>query len=164
MKKLILACLLPLTICAQTWVAPTPPVVVDGMRIDSINLSIATNMTARGVMFLSRLSGSNVVSRSSAPLTHAAVTSLLAECGTTLPQLGRLLLGTGGLTNQNEFAVRVDVAVSPITGKSKVLITTLSGQRRVIDEPVVNAALTQTGGSVAVFQHVFLDYAKAHAN
>lgn len=168
MKKIILTFigLLSLSAAAQAWQQPIPTntIAVTGVRVDYIGLSVSTNMSASGAMWVSKMSGSNPVSKVCIRVSNAVLSDLLAQCGTTLPGLGSVLLGTVGLANQNEFVTKVEVIVSPLTGKSKVLIITLSGQRRAIDEPIVNAALTQAGGSVAVFQHVFLDYAKEHAN
>lgn len=164
MNKLvtIVAICLAIGLQAQSWKTTITPVTVDGIRIDYIGLTVSPDMTARGVMSVSKLNGTNPLARASVQLTPAAISNILASCGTTLPQLGYLLLRTGGLTNANEFVTRSDIFVDPRTGKARVLITTISNQRRVIDEAVINAAMTQAGGSVEIFQDAFLDYAKAN--
>lgn len=168
MNKMICALWICLAACvsAQTWVTATPPVVVtlNKLRADYIGLTISTNFESSGAMWVSRFADSNFVSRVCVPLPPGAVSNVLASCGVTLGQLGSLLLGSAGMANQGEFVARAEVRVDPGTDTSTVTIVTISGKRRVIPESVVNAAMTQAGGSVAVFQAAFLDYAKNHAN
>jgi hypothetical protein len=164
MKRLatLLAIGFALTIQAQSWTVATPPeeVTIDGLRVDFIGLTVETNMTARGILVFSKTSGSNMVSRVTLPLSPGAVSNILATCGTTLPQLGGLLLGLGGLTPGKDFVRSAAIAVDSRTGKATVRVTTMTNQQRIIPEDTVNGAMMQAGGGVEIFQRAFLDHVK----
>lgn len=166
MKQIVLISMMALSIQAQTWTASTvaTKVVIDGLRVDFIGLVISTNMTASGVLSVSKMSGSNAISRATIQLTPKAVTDILANCGgITLQQLGNLLLVSGGLPANSDFITRVEIYIDPRTGKAKLNASTITGKKKVIDEAIVNQAMVQSGGSVAIFQNSFLAYAKANA-
>lgn len=169
MKKILIKAIMIMGLAvatqAQTWTTTNAPVTVtiDGLRIDFIGLTITTNLTASGIMAVSKMSGSNAISRSTIPLPPKALTSILANCGgITLAQLGNLILGAGGMVPNSEFISKLEIFIDARTGKSKLTATTLSGKKKIIEQDVVNAAMVQAGGSVTIFQNAFLAYAKAN--
>ncbi len=164
MKKIMTAIavlMLGLTAQAQTtWVTPITPIVMDNIRIDMINITIPTNMVATGMIGISQMSGSNMINRSSIRLTSTNITALLATCGTTISQLGTVLLTAGGQTNKS--IERMIVNINPINNQSMVVLY-IAGTNRpvVITDAKINAALSPIGG-VAVFRKAFVDFAKAN--
>lgn len=164
MKTLITAMVigLALSVQAHTWTATNAPVTVtiDGLRVEFIGLTISTNLTAGGIVAVSKMSGSNVISRHTLPLSPKTVTEILKNCGgITLQQLGNLILVAGGGTVGAEFITRVEVFVDSKTSKARLTIATASGKKQTLDEAVVNAAMVKAGGSVSIFQKAFLDFA-----
>ena len=166
MKKILIAMIMGLALAAQaqTWSSPTAPVnvTIDRLRVDFIGLSISTNMRAGGIISVSKMSGSNAVSRQTIPLSPIAITNILTNCGgITLQQLGNLLLVASGSTNGVEFINRVEVFVDPRTGKGRMNVNTLNGSKKEpMDEDKVDIVFKKAGGSVAIFKAAFLDFAK----
>ena len=164
MKKVMTAMALALVFSAQaqTWATTNAPVTVtiDGLLVDFIGLNIQTNLTASGVMSVSKMSGSNVISRFTIPLNANTVKDILSNCGgITLQQLGNLILVASGSAVGSEFIMRVEIFIDQRTGKAKLTASTAAGSRKVIDEAVVNATMVRAGGSVSIFQKAFLDFA-----
>ncbi len=163
MKKIMTAIavvILGLTTQAQTWVAPITPVVVtvNAIKVDMVSISITTNMVARGMIGVSKMSGSNVISRAGVPLTPADITALLTTCGTTMGQLGTSLLQAGGQTNK--FIERLYVDVNQYNNQAMVRLSIAGTNRPVI---INNAQITTALGGVegvAAFRTAFVNFAK----